>query len=98
MENWKISIKDVGYKTEREVYIYRKVINGIEIFRGDRTEIISEHSATTPSFNMTPEMLQEFANELDKNGINPKQGFVEGKLEATEKHLEDMRTLVFNNK
>ena len=31
----------------------------------------------------------------DSNAPHPEKEFVEGKLEATEKHLEDMRNLVF---
>lgn len=38
---------------------------------------------------------QLIVQALDKHGIKaPAQSFVEGKLEATEKHLEDMRSIV----
>jgi DNA-binding LacI/PurR family transcriptional regulator len=38
---------------------------------------------------------QLIVEALDKHGIKaPAQSFVEGKLQATEKHLEDMRSIV----
>mgnify|MGYP003419977400 CR=1 FL=1 len=95
MENWNIKIIDEGYRIDRAVYIFRKLGDKTEIFRGKTLEIIEFEAITEPSFYMSPEMLQEFANALDKNGISPKQGFVEGKREATEKHLDDMRKIVF---
>lgn len=94
MDNWKVKIIDEGYRFERSIFIHRKVGDKVEIFRGDTIETIEEGIATRPSFYMSPEMLQEFANALDKNGISPKQGFVEGKLEATENHLQDLRKLL----
>ncbi len=44
-------------------------------------------------------VLSVLAEALDKKGIQPpKRPFVEGKLEATEAHLADMRKLVFKEK
>lgn len=49
-----------------------------------------------PSFILTPDMLSGLMAELTRKGIKPPaHSFVEGKLEATERHLEDMRALVF---
>ena len=48
-----------------------------------------------PTLRLEQYLLQELANELDKKGFKPKEGFLDGKLQATEKHLEDMRTIVF---
>lgn len=43
--------------------------------------------------------LQQLVSEVAKQGIKPKEAsFTEGKLEATEKHLQDMRTLVLKEK
>lgn len=99
MENWKVKIVDVGYKFELDIYIVRHLTNGkIEIWRNDVTETIDEYGAVLkPSFSMHPEMLQDLVNSLSERGIKPKEGFLEGKLTATEKHLEDMRTLVFKD-
>ena len=96
MENWKIKISDVGYKLEKDVYIYYKRYGDkIGVLHGDVVEEFNGGDVIKPSLSLPPEALQEFANALDKMGIKPQQGFIEGKLEATERHLEDMRTLVF---
>ena len=98
MEEWKVKIIDVGYTVDRHVFIYRKTFGGkVQIMRGDTMETVDDGVAVKPSFCMSPELLQIFANSLDEIGINPKQGFLEGKIEATEKHLEDMRKLVFED-
>lgn len=95
-EEWIIKIVDKGYTFYRDVFLYRRVPNGTEIYRGDTTEIVDEGAAIVkPSFILSPEMLQSFADALNEQGYKPQKGFIEGKLQATEKHLEDMRTLVF---
>jgi hypothetical protein len=43
------------------------------------------------------ELLEAFAIALDKANVKlPEESYIAGKLGATEKHLEDMRNLVFN--
>ena len=45
---------------------------------------------------MTPDQLQAFAEALANKGIKTTQDSVaQGKLQATEKHLEDMRLITF---
>ena len=96
MENWKIQIADVGYKIKRDIYIYYKQFGDkIGVLHGDIIETFNEGDVIKPTLSLPPEALQEFANALDAMGFKPQQGFIEGKLQATEKHLEDMRTLVF---
>jgi hypothetical protein len=100
--DWIIRIVDKGYKTERDIYIYRKHFGGkIEVMGADNTTTIYEEGGAipdNPTLQLSPEALQALADALDKIGITPKQGFVEGKLEATEKHLEDMRSIAFKKK
>lgn len=43
-------------------------------------------------------LLQAFAEEAKGQGIETHESYVKGKLEATEAHLEDMRTLLFKKK
>jgi hypothetical protein len=96
MENWKVKIIDVGYKTALEMYIFRQNYDGSTIhLYSDREEKTEMGIRPAPTLELPHESLQELANVLGAMGIKPQQGFVEGKLEATEKHLEDMRTLVF---
>lgn len=98
---WQIKIADVGYRRNLDIYIWRTVFHGgikkIEVLFSDRIETYSDSEAIPdkPSLVMTPEGLQDLANALDKFGIKPQQGFLEGKIEAQGRHLEDMRKLVF---
>jgi hypothetical protein len=45
------------------------------------------------------ELLKSLADSISDMGVKTESDFkIQGKLEATEKHLEDMRKLVFNRK
>lgn len=96
--NWQIKIRDVGYKTTRDLYIFRRAFNGeTEVMQPDGTiQKFKEGEAANvkPLLELEPEMLQELADELAHNGYRPQKGFLEGKLEATTNHLKDMRTLL----
>jgi hypothetical protein len=97
MENWTVKIIDKGYKFARDIYIFRRIGDKIEILGADNTtNIIDSHAVTPdkPTLSLNPETLQAFADALDSIGIKPQKGFIEGKLEATENHLKDMRTLL----
>jgi len=53
-------------------------------------------STTKPTMSLERKEAQDLMNRLWDAGIRPVQGKGSaGQLEATEKHLEDMRTLVF---
>lgn len=100
MEDWKIQIHDVGYKTSKELYIFRNIGGGKSEFMTEGNIVTVGHGEAypKPTLELTTDMLQNLANELDKRGFKPQQGYLEGKLEATEKHLEDMRGLVLKKK
>jgi hypothetical protein len=94
--NWLVKIIDKGYKITRDIYIFRRTFDGkTELLNGEVIEY--GINPDKPTLELDPDQLQEFANALNDIGINPKKEFIEGKLEATEKHLEDMRKLVFKN-
>lgn len=94
-ENWIIKIIDKGFKTDRDIYIFRPLPNRrVEILRGDIAEVVEEDVEPKPSLMLSPEALQSFADSLASIGIKPQKGFCEGKLEAMEKHLVDLRTLL----
>ncbi len=40
------------------------------------------------------EMLQVLTDEIARHGIKPQKGYLEGKLEAMENHLDDCRHLL----
>ena len=96
-EEWNIKILDVGYKVEREVYIFRRGLGGTELIQSDGTLLfVPKDSANPPkpTIELNPEALQALSDELARVGYKPEKGFVQGKLEATENHLKDMRTLL----
>lgn len=98
MEGWKLKIIDKGYTDVLDIFLYCNHFgNKISLVQkgGETIEYIEEGVVKDPSFKLNREQLQAFANALNDMGINPQKEFVEGKLEATEKHLEDMRKLVF---
>jgi len=97
MEDWNIKIVDPGYKLAKDIYIFSKGFDGkIEMLSG---EIVDNGAIPVkPTLELTDDQLRKFAEAINKQGINPQKEFVEGKLEATEKHLEDMRTLIFKKK
>ena len=97
-DNWVIKIVDVGYTYTRDVFIFRRSIGGAEFIQNDGTALfVAEGSVERPkpTIQLDPEALQALADELSHVGYKPQKGFIEGKLTATEKHLEDMRRLVF---
>ena len=52
-----------------------------------------------PILVISPEIAKELVTEFTRQGVKPlESSFVEGRLIATEKHLEDMRNLVFKIK
>ena len=98
MNEWIIKIIDAGWKNTREIYIFRKKHDdGMEMLDGRVIKKGALGKSFKPTLELEPEQLQALADELDKIGYKPQKGFMEGKLSATEKHLEDMRDLVFKD-
>lgn len=88
-------IIDEPARIGRALYIYRKVDGGTEVLYSDKRITIREGEATVePTLRLSPEELQQLANALAKAGYNPSKEYVEGKLEATQSHLADMRQLL----
>lgn len=97
MNDWIIQILDNPAQLTRRIYIFRKLSdNRIEMLGGEVLD--SQGVVSKPTLELLPEALQAFADALNELGIRPQKGFLEGKLEGTEKHLEDMRKLVFKIK
>lgn len=94
---WKIKIIDTGYKLSHDVYIFREAFGKTEVLNPDGTVASfsrEERVSPRPFMEMDAEMMQEMSDAISKIGIRPQKGFIEGKLEATESHLRDMRTLM----
>ena len=94
-ENITIRIVDPGYKLQSDIYIYFHIGDKIGILQGD-TVVTLEHGAAIPkpTLSLDRESLQALSDALNDKGFKPKEGFLEGKLNATENHLKDMRTLL----
>ena len=83
---------------ERDIYLFYKRDRVTFLIQGDTAVEIGEGVCPDkPTLRLGPEELQGLVDALSEKGIKPKQGFIEGKLEATDKHLEDMRRLVFKD-
>ncbi len=96
MKDWQIKIVDVGYKLEKDVYIFLPLYNNETLFMSDGKIITIKEGVLPPrpTLSLNQEQMIAFANALSKEGINPQKEYVEGKLDATEKHLQDMRKLL----
>lgn len=93
MENWNIEIVDVGYKLAKDIYIFRQSSGGKTEMLGGKIVEFGEANPE-PTLSLTNEQLRKLAEAINKQGINPQKEYVEGKLEATENHLQDMRKLL----
>ena len=95
---WKIAIYRPAGLIGYDVTIYRSIGSGeMEVLVGSDMVRFKEGETIPPSLRFqNPQMLKELVRAIGEMGIREDhQSFSEGKLEATEKHLEDMRTLVF---
>jgi hypothetical protein len=106
MENWKVKIMADGPTLEDKLFIFRKRENNqIEIINKIDNGImcsivqsIGQDIAPTASIRTEDmrEIVRAFVKYAQEQGFKSSdETFNKGKLEATEKHLEDMRTLVF---
>lgn len=100
MEDWKTYISKSQFRNGYDVYIYKNIGDGkkmVQYFNGDmiETKVIEEGQAGNgPSLFLMDNIAQALVDELSNKGIKPKQGYLEGKLEATQDHLKDVRTLL----
>ena len=94
---WNIKIRTSNFRPGYDVFIFREMPNGIiEVLRGDEIKAYQEGEQidNTPSMYFEPEMAQEMVDALNRIGVKPRKGFMEGKLQATERHLEDLRVML----
>lgn len=88
--------KDYGLK---KVIRVRGEGNHYYNFQRGTLDKVSEGEMLNPElvFALPTEVYNAIAQAMkaDNSVPSPKRDFIEGKLEATEKHLEDMRKIVF---
>lgn len=100
-DNWKAHIVFRPEMLASAVYLYREVGNSREylladgsIVSADRTSVIKDDPKLA---FLHDEQLKALGIAISKNGYQaPNEHLIEGKLLATERHLEDMRKLVFD--
>lgn len=110
-QDWKVSISGLQDTFTASVYIYRKTATHIQVLRftehGPKIESTErkeeEYPDIAPSFKANYDdvmgMVRGFIAFGREQGFKvADDSFNKGKLEATERHLEDMRLLALKKK
>lgn len=98
---WNIKIIEKGFSHMKDIYIYQEVPGGIEILNNDGPVTTATFFATgsalpeKPSLTLDTQVLQALVDAVIHTGIKPSESYTDGRLEATEEHLKDMRRIVF---
>jgi hypothetical protein len=108
MNEWKLHVGNTIGGVAIELVIYRNIPNnGIEILQfnaNNTTSTVYRDEGMYRTEDVTMRIHPEDFNQIvkafvkysrDKDFKDSNESYTEGKLLATEKHLEDMRTLVF---
>lgn len=78
---------NVSYEKEGKTFVAEPVEFSFK-------EVVGRYVSAGPTIRLNDEGVEMLAHSLKQLGVKDKeQSFIEGKLEATEKHLEDMRTI-----
>lgn len=91
---YKAKIVDQQFRIGKALYLFARVGQKTEVLYSNETKTFDEGVDIEPTLVLSTEQLQALANELDNLGYHPQKEYVEGKLEATEAHLKDMRALL----
>ena len=100
-DNWEAKIVECPGIMLKELYLFRDGPEGREFITHSGSIAIKKHGDYIVSeelhfARMSDNQLQAFANGLALEGIKTTNDSKnEGILQATERHLEDMRSLVF---
>lgn len=104
---WKVRIERPIFSDRLHFYLIRYVPGFVELMQPDGSiKRVAEGMATSdisPSFILggldSRQMLIALAEALETEGVKTPNDFkIQGLLEATKAHLEDMRTLVFKKR
>jgi len=99
LNEWKVRIYEDGATGKYNFFIISNGTGNIRSYVTDaklgNIGLIQEGESLSPTFTLSKGMMQALFTALQGQGMKPiEQSFVEGKLEATKDHLEDMRTLL----
>lgn len=98
---WRAKIYEDPATEIRKIYIMASTpqeMNGYvsNAHTGEIKYIPEGEAMESPSMQLTEGMMQALFEALQESGMKPKdQSYIEGKLEATQEHLKDMREIVF---
>jgi hypothetical protein len=78
-------------------FLVHSAVNGrLSVMQpGEQVDLPIGQMASDPTFSLTSDAAIKLMDEMWAAGIRPTQVGTAGQLAATERHLEDMRTLVF---
>lgn len=96
--SWKVSVQKDVSTLNTHVFIYMEKPDGsVDILQDNKVVSVKRGAIEKPSLILQNDLLQALFEALSSSGMKlPDTSLIAGKLIATEKHLEDMRTLVFN--
>jgi len=96
MENWKVQFIQKPDRLGRALYIIRRNHEQrFEVMQSDgKTKVYDLGMSVDPTLWLDDDTFQDLVNAVHKD-FKPSEGrFTEGKLEATERHLADLRKLL----
>jgi hypothetical protein len=80
------------------LFVFKSELNNRQHFDGEKWHKHNDFQVENPSFNLDCTEAQVLMDTLYDCGIRPSEGNGSaGAMRATERHLEDMRKLVFGN-
>lgn len=97
VENWQVRFIEHPERLGREMVIYRKVGEQVEVMIFPQTLEIKTFRVgdnIPTGLYLTDDLFQSLVDSIHKD-FKPSEGkFTEGKLMGTERHLEDLRKLL----
>lgn len=97
MNEWQVEIRDHPGTFTKDVWIFSRVPQGVQVLQRDMQTVktINIGEAPSPTIEFLPAEIFQALVDAIHGKYKPAEGkFTEGKLEATERHLADMRQLL----
>lgn len=94
MYEWHIRIVDAVASLDKEIYIFRRGPDGTLMWYPDGEEKVEYNATVKPSIRMDDAMFKLLVDAVGPHYKSPEKPYLEGKLEATEHHLFDLRVVL----
>lgn len=96
MDKWQVGVHRRPERTGVDIFVYRK--NGVtrtEVLKSDGSIVdMPRGAAIEPTLSLEEDIFRELVDAIHAD-FKPSEGkFTEGKVEATERHLQDLRHLL----